>query len=158
MFTLCAKKVLACYTSPMLKGIDFTGISVVFMCHDGQGNYLLNKRSQNCRDEHGKWDTGGGGLDFGDQVEETLKKEIKEEYCTDVLSFEFLGFRDIHRQNEGKDTHWISLDFKVLVDRSKVKNGEPHKFDDIAWFPLDQLPEPLHSQFPTALKKYKEKL
>ncbi len=142
----------------MKKGEDYTGVTVVYVCHDGKGNILLNKRSVNCRDEHGAWDPGGGGLEFGDTVEGTLKKEIKEEYCTDVLKYEFLGYRDIHRENNGKETHWIALVFKVLVDRAKVRNGEPHKFDAVEWFPLDALPQPLHSQFPALLKQHMERL
>ena len=142
----------------MKKGEDYTGVTIVYLCHDGKGNILLNKRSKNCRDEHGAWDPGGGGLEFGDTVENTLKKEIAEEYCTDVLDYEFLGYRDVHREHNGKPTHWIALDFKVLVDRVKVKNGEPHKFDAIEWFTLDSLPTPLHSQFPKFLKDYKEKI
>jgi len=35
-----------------------------------------------------------------------------------------------------------------------VANGEPHKFDEIGWFKLDNPPSPLHSQLPSALKKY----
>lgn len=140
------------------KGEDYTGVAVVFLCHDGKGNYLLNKRSNQARDEKGKWDSGGGGLEFNDTVEDTLKKEIQEEFCTDIISHELLGFRDVHRVHEGKPTHWIALDFKVLVDREKVKNGEPHKFDDIGWFILEEFPEPIHSQFPFFLKKYKDKL
>ena len=142
----------------MKKGIDYTGISIVFFCHDGKGSYLLNKRSENCRDEHGCWDPGGGGLEFGDDITETLKKEIEEEYSTEVLEQEFLGYRDVHREHDGIKTHWIALDFKVLVNRLKVKNGEPHKFEKLDWFSLDKLPSKLHSQFPIALKKYKDKL
>ena len=140
------------------KGIDYTGVTVVYLCHDGQGHILLNKRSKNCRDEHGTWDPGGGGVEFGETVEGTLKKELREEYCAEILAHEFLGFRDVHRTHEGKKTHWIALDFKVLVDPTKVKNGEPHKFDKIGWFTLDKLPTPLHSQFPGFLEKYKEKI
>ena len=101
---------------------------------------------------------GGGGLEFGDTVENTLKKELKEEYCADILDYEFLGYRDVHRERTGAKTHWIALDFKVLVDREKVKNGEPHKFEEIGWFKLDKLPDPLHSQIPYALEIYKKKL
>jgi 8-oxo-dGTP pyrophosphatase MutT (NUDIX family) len=138
----------------MKTGIDYTGIGVVFFCHDGKGNYLLSKRGKNCRDEHGRWDPGGGGLDFGDKVEEVLKKEIKEEYCADIINHQFLGYRDVHRLHEGVKTHWIILDFRVLIDPKQVKNGEPHKFEEIGWFSLDKLPEPLHSQFPAALRQY----
>ena len=50
------------------------------------------------------------------------------------------------------------LDFKVLVNRKKVKNGEPHKLDAVEWFTLDSMPSPLHSQFPNYLELYKGKL
>lgn len=85
-------------------------------------------------------------------------KEISEEYCTDILDYEFLGYRDVHREHEGQKTHWIALDFKVRIDKSKVSNGEPHKFDAVEWFTLDNLPSPLHSQVPHILKIYEKEL
>jgi 8-oxo-dGTP pyrophosphatase MutT (NUDIX family) len=144
----------------MQKGVNFTGICVVFVCHDGAGHILMQKRGKNTRDEQGKWDVGAGGLEFGDSVEDTLKKELLEEYCCQSIEHEFLGFREIHRENNGQKTHWISLDFKVLVDPKQVKNGEPHKFEEIGWFRLSDFPnhEKLHSQLPIFLKKYASKL
>lgn len=142
----------------MQKGVDHIGISVVYFCHDGQGNVLLAQRSKNARDEQGKWDIGGGGVELGEAVLDTLKKEIKEEYSTDVVDEEFLGYRDIFREYNGNKTHWITLDFKVLVNRAKVKIGEPHKFDNLGWFTLENLPSPVHSQLPKFLEKYKDKL
>lgn len=142
----------------MKKGVDYPGVTVSYFCHDGKGNFVFNKRSVNCRDEHGRWDNGGGGLDFGDGVEQTLRKEIKEEYGAEVLAHEFLGYREVHREQEGKKTHWIALYFKVLVNHGEVSNCEPHKFDAVEWFRLDALPSPLHSQLPLALAEYKERL
>jgi ADP-ribose pyrophosphatase YjhB (NUDIX family) len=97
-------------------------------------------------------------VEFGDTVEETLHREIKEEYGADIMESEFLGYQDIFREEKGKPTHWLALFFKVLVDRSQVKNGEPHKFDEIGWFQLNNLPSPLHSQFPKVLRLYRDKL
>jgi 8-oxo-dGTP diphosphatase len=142
----------------MRKGMDYTGVTIVYFCHDGEGNFLMSKRSNACRDEHGRWDPGGGGLEFGHTVEDTLRKEIGEEYCSTVLNYEFLGYRDVHRHHNDERTHWVALDFKVHIDRSKVKNGEPHKFDELAWYTLDSLPEPLHSQFLTFLQLYQDRL
>ena len=142
----------------MKKGFDFVGVGVVYYCHDGNGNVLLNKRNNNCKDEHGNWDIGGGGLEFGEHVIDALKREIEEEYCTEILDFEFLGFRDVHRIHEGNPTHWIALDFKVLVNKAKFGNGEPHKFDEVRWFKNNELPSPIHSQLPEFLRKYKDKL
>lgn len=142
----------------MKKGFDYPGISVVYFCHDGKGRFVMAKRSQNARDEHSRWDIGGGGLEFGEKVEENLKKEIKEEYCADVLECEFLGYRDVHRVHNGKKTHWVALDFKVLVDPKKVAIGEVEKFDEIGWFTLKNLPENLHSELPAFFERYKYRL
>src|SRR3954471_17160876 len=102
----------------MKKGVDCVGVSVVFFCHDGQGNVVMAKRSQNARDEQGRWDIGAGAVELHDTVEHTLRKEIKEEYNCEVISYDFLGFRDVHRTHKGVSTHWITLDFKVLVEAS----------------------------------------
>lgn len=142
----------------MKLGVDCIGITVVFFCHDGKGNYLLNKRSTNCRDEHGNWDVGGGALEFGLTVEENLRKELMEEYCVVPISYEFIGHKDMFRVQNGVQTHWLALMYKVLIDPAKVKIGEPHKMEEIKWFKLDQLPQNLHSQLPAALEKYKNVL
>src|SRR3989338_6176298 len=125
----------------MQKGVDYIGVTTVYFCHDGAGNFVMARRSQNARDEQGRWDIGGGGLEYGMKVEDSLRKEIKEEYCADVLDFEFLGYRDVHREHNGVKTHWIALDFKVLVARDQVVIGEPHKFDVIGWFTLETIPQ-----------------
>lgn len=120
----------------------------------------MGKRTNQTRDEHNKWDIGGGGIEFNESVEKTFRKEIMEEYATDVLNFDFLGYREVYRQYQGQSTHWVVLDFKVLVDPAKVKNGEPHKFGAVKWFTLNTLPtkDLLHSQLPYFLEKYKLKL
>lgn len=143
----------------MNKGVDHIGVGVVFYCHDGKGNFIMSKRTDKCRDEHGKWDPGGGSVDFGETIISALKREIMEEYCTDVVDYEFLGFRDVHRIDEkGRKTHWVSFDYKVLVDADKAKNGDPEKHEKIAWFKLDALPHELHSQMPEFVRKYQDKL
>lgn len=142
----------------MKKGIDYIGNTVTFFCHDGEGNYLVSKRTDKCRDEHSTWDQGGGGIEFLDTAEETIRKEVAEEYCTDVLGTEFLGYRDVFREQNGTKTHWIALDFKVLIDRAKAKNGEPEKFEEIRWCRIDEFPEPLHSQSALTIAKYRDKL
>ena len=136
-------------------------VSVIALVHDGKGNYLLGKRSQNCRDEQGKWDPGaGGGLKFGETVEEGVRRETKEETDADVKELEFLGYRDVHRIQDGKPTHWVAMCFKVLVDRGKVRIGEPHKCDEQVWVTIPELKkmDNLHSQFPAVLEIFKDKL
>jgi 8-oxo-dGTP diphosphatase len=139
-------------------GIDYPGVSVVFFCHDDNGNFLMQKRGKNCRDEKGRWDIGAGAIKVYERIMDTLVREVEEEYGTFVFRSEFLGYRDVQRENEGIKTHWITHDFRVLVDKFHVKNGEPNKFDEIGWFRLNNLPSPVHSQLFNFLQIYKDKL
>lgn len=142
----------------MKKGLDYTGITVVFCCHDGNGNILMHKRSQNVRDEHGRWDVGAGGLEFGEDPIDGLRREIREEYLAEVLEHEFLGYRSVVRDLNGTPTHWLALDFKVKVDPAVVGNGEPEAIDEVGWFTLATLPDPTHSQLHKFLDQYKNRL
>lgn len=130
------------------KGISFVGVTVSFVCYDKTGQVFMAKRSKNARDEHGKWDGGGGGLKHGDTLENTVRREILEEYGADVLQLDYLGHFEAFRTNEaGQKTHWIAHCYAALVDHGRVRIMEPEIFDDSGWFDLDALPEPLHSQW-----------
>lgn len=130
------------------RGLNYPAITICYMCHDGQGNYLMNKRSQECNDEHGKWDFGGGRVEWGDTIMKTVHKELHEEYCVEPVSIEFLGYHDLFRYPKKGKTHWLCMIFLIKVDRSQVRNGEPHKFEALEWFTLDTLPSPLHPLAP----------
>lgn len=142
----------------MTKGYDFPGISVVFLCHDGSGNFLMAKRNDKCRDEHGCRDPGAGALEFNEPVEGALIRKVLEEYGILPLEFMSLGFRDVHCVHGDHPTHWIALDYLVCVNRKDVINAEPHKHDEIGWFQMDAFPGNTHSQWPTFLKKYRRVL
>jgi|SRR3989344_1687333 len=123
--------------------------AVVFFCHDGAGNYLIHKRSKNCRDEQERWDSGGGGLKFGEKIEDAVRREVREEYSAEPLLVEFLGYRDVFRTHNEIQTHWVAFDFRVQVEPEKVKIGEPHKIETLRWLTIAEilnLNEPVHSQ------------
>ena len=143
----------------MTNGVDFVGNAAVTLCHDGVGNYLLGLRSDKCRDEHNRWDPiGSGGIEFGDTIEETIKREVKEECGSDVLQIEFLGIREVFREHNGMKTHWIQFDHLVQIDPTQVMIMEPEKCLELKWCNLKEFPEPMHSQFPYFIQKYKDRL
>jgi len=137
------------------RGVDFIGVTCVFFCHDGKGNVLLHKRSNKCRDEVGRWDCGAGAMEFGEEFEEAVKREIKEEYGIEPLALHFAGASNILRKNGAVGTHWIALIFAARIEPEKVKIGEPEKVDEHGWFPLNKLPDPLHSALPKHLNMVK---
>src|SRR3989338_1615145 len=140
----------------MKPGQDYIGVSTTFYCHDGKGRFLFHKRSKNCRDEHGRWDTGSGQLEFGLTPEENVLKEVLEEYGCKGTIQEQLPAHSIFREHDGHKTHWLAVSFFVKVDPSEVKNNEPHKIDEIGWYSLDNLPEPLHTGFHFTLTNYRK--
>jgi len=137
-------------------GFDFIGITTPFYCHDGNGNILMHKRTKECRDEHGRWDTGSGKLEFNLSLEENVLQEVLEEYgCKGVIEGQ-LPAHDIFREQEGVKTHWLAVPFFIKINPSEVKNGEPHKIEEITWFPIDKLPKPLHTGFEYTFNRYKK--
>ena len=138
------------------RGREHIGVSVGAVVHDGTGRILLMKRGPKARDEHGNWDVCGGTIEFGESVDETIRREVREELCTETFEIDFLTAYEAIRQHNGTQTHWIILINAVRVDPSKVKIGEPEKISEIGWFTLDTLPSPMHSQFHKALEAIKQ--
>lgn len=143
----------------MQRGIDHIGVAVVPFSHDGNGKYLLGLRTDKCRDEQGRWEpTGGGSIEHGEALEEALIREVREEIGAKPFNIEFLGFREVFREFDGKRTHWVAFDYRVQVDPAEVRIMEPEMCAQLRWCAIDAIPEPAHSQFPVFLEKYKDKL
>jgi 8-oxo-dGTP diphosphatase len=133
------------------RGIDHIGVSVASVIHDGNGRVLLMKRGPKARDERGRWDICGGAIEFGESIDEAIRREVGEELCCEPFEIDFITAYDAHREHEGNKTHWVALVHTVRVDPAQVKIGEPHKISEIGWFTLDDLPTPQHSQFHKSL-------
>ena len=99
----------------MRVGYDYTGVAVIFCCHDGKGNFLLSKRGQGARDEQGVWEFGGGKLEFGETLEEAIKREMQEEYGCSALAIDALPPVSLVRKKENGTMHWVLIPSIVLV-------------------------------------------
>lgn len=131
----------------MKPGIDYIGITTPFYCNDGEGRFLFHKRSKNCRDEQGSWDPGSGQLEFGLTPEENVLKEITEEYGCSAEVQGSIPAHSIFRKLDKKETHWLAIPFFVKVNPMEVKINEIEKIDELGWFFLEKLPQPLHTGF-----------
>ncbi len=130
------------------RGIDHIGVSASFVIHDGAGRVLLQQRGDQARDEQGTWDVGGGAIEFGESIDEAIRREVSEELQAEAQDIEFITAYDAHRQlRDGTPTHWIALLHAVRVDPGQINIGEPHKISKLGWFTSTNLPQPLHSQF-----------
>ncbi len=128
----------------MKAGIDYIGVITPFFCHDGKGNFLFYKRGNASNDEIGKWDCSGGTLKFGEQPEEGMKRKLKLQYCCNPIGFKQLPALSIIMPIDGVLSHFLAIPFLVKVNPSEVRIGDPEKMQEIGWFTLGKLPEPLH--------------
>ena len=120
----------------LARGVDYIGVNCIFFCHDDNGKFLLHKRSQNCRDEKGAWDCGTGTMEFGESFDEAVTREVEEEYGVKPIKIEYVGSKNVIREHEGRQTHWIGNLHLVQIDPANATIGEPHKMDEIGWFSL----------------------
>lgn len=142
----------------MKAGVDYIGISTSFICHDGNGKFLLSKRSQNCRDEQGAWEFGGGKLEFGSTLEENVLREIREEYgCEGIIEKELPPIT-LFRNNGDEKTHWVAVAYIVRVSPREAKLNEPESQDEIGWFRLEKFPQPFHTGAASILEAYRDRI
>jgi len=143
----------------MQKGFDYIGVSAVTMCHDGKGKYLISQRGAGCRDEHGTWEpAGSGGVEHTESLEDAVRREVLEECGASAHDIEYMGFREVFREIDGKKSHYVAFDFKARINPMEVRITEPDKCMELRWCTINEIPFPHHSQFPFFLEKYKNTL
>ena len=140
----------------MENGVDYIGVSAGAMIFNEKGELFLAKRSKNTKNEKGFWETPGGSVDFGENLEQAVKREIKEEYGIDIDLIEQFPAADhiILKENQ----HWVATTFLAKIRKNQVpKILEPDKCDEIGWFKLNKLPKPLSIITKLDLKEYKKR-
>lgn len=126
----------------MKAGVDYIGVSVGAWIINGKGEVLLTKRSQNAKNEKGKWEAPGGAVEFGETLEEAIRREMKEELGIEIEILEQWKAKNHIISDENQ--HWVPTTFLVKVAKgSKPQIMEPHKFDAIGWFVPENFPSPL---------------
>lgn len=123
----------------MKKGIDYIGVGVGAVIYNADNRIFLAKRGKEARNESGKWEFPGGAVEFGEELERALCREVKEEYGFEI---EVHGLLDVvnHLIPDEKQ-HWVSPSFICTVKHGLPCIREPHKCDEIGWFALDRIPE-----------------
>lgn len=138
----------------MMQGVDYIGVSVGAFIVNDKGEVLLLKRSNNAKNERGKWEAPGGAVEFGEKLENAIRREMREELGIEI---------DILKQWTAKDhiipeenQHWVPTTFLVRVAKGHTpKIMEPKKFDSIGWFDIKNFPEPLSLITQMDLEEYK---
>lgn len=101
---------------------------------------LLLKKNNKQNLWAGKWMQPWGTLEFGEDPEMTLVRELKEELDLDVCSFELYWTKTLLIDW----VHWLGLYYLVGVANEQYTNMEPEKHEEVARIAQEQLPKMLH--------------
>lgn len=127
---------------PDLKpGKDYIGVGCGGLVVDDNNKVLLMRRGQKSKNQIGFWTQPGGAVDYGETVEDAIKREIKEELNIEVNLTRMLCYSDHIMSDEGQ--HWVAISWLAKIVSGKPKIMEPLKCDALEWFALDHLPAPL---------------
>jgi 8-oxo-dGTP diphosphatase len=123
----------------MKKGIDYIGVGVGAVIFDPGGRVFLAKRGSEARNESGRWEFPGGGVEFGETLEHALAREVREEFGIEIVVLELLNV--VNHLIPDEHQHWVSPTFLCGIASGTPRIREPHKCDEIGWFAIDAIPE-----------------
>lgn len=105
----------------------------------------------------GEWSFPGGHQKFGETMEETAKRETKEEVGLDIDEFELISVADEMRYIESDGKHYVNIGFLGKYKGGEAKVAEPEKWKEWKWVSLDNLPKNLFEGTELVIKNYKRK-
>jgi 8-oxo-dGTP diphosphatase len=112
--------------------------AAVYLILQSQDQTLLARRC-NTGYQDGNYSLVAGHVESGESVTEALIREAREEVGITVAVQDLEFVHLLHRRAEDDLTYF---DFFFVAHRwqGEVTNCEPHKCDDLRWFPLAALP------------------
>jgi 8-oxo-dGTP diphosphatase len=123
-------------------------------------NRVLLLRRFNTGWMDGKYSTVAGRVDENEPIRAAMSREAKEEAGIKInigdLEFVHVIHRSSRDQRKKAYRQWIDLFFKAKRWSGVPRNMEPNKCDDMRWFSLDKLPEPMVPYVKRAIGRVKD--
>ena len=123
------------------------GVGVLVV--DEAGRALMSRRRR--PPEAGAWSILGGRLELFERVEDCATREVREEAGIEVRIERLLCVTD-HMVDDRE--HWVAPAYLARIVAGVPRNVEPQSADDVRWFSLTDLPEPLAIPARAAIDAY----
>jgi ADP-ribose pyrophosphatase YjhB (NUDIX family) len=134
--------------------IIMVGATVLIL--NSENKLLMMRRTDNdC------WGVPGGAMEPGEHIEDTARRETREETGLEVKSMRlfnvFSGPELFYRYPNGAEVYNVSIVY-VADDAKGPLIIDPSEHSEAEYFPFDQLPEPISPPIRPILKMFREKL
>jgi ADP-ribose pyrophosphatase YjhB (NUDIX family) len=106
----------------------------MFFIQDGQ---VLLLRRFNTGYEDGQYSVVAGHVEMGETVTQAAVREANEEAGVTLTAGDL---QVVHVMNRKAENERIDFFVRVKKWQGEIVNNEPEKCDDLAWFPLNDLP------------------
>jgi 8-oxo-dGTP diphosphatase len=112
-------------------------VAAYALCQDADHRVLLARGSA-LSDDVGRWFLPGGGVDFGEEPEAAVVRELREEAGLDVAVGELLAVLADTERPAGRDlqVHSVRIVYRAHVLRGSLRNEVDGSTDLIDWFDL----------------------
>lgn len=116
-----------------------TGVGCGVVIFNEKGQFLMGKRKSN--HANGRYCLPGGWIEFGETVEQAVKREAMEETGLTIKNLELLGFTENIFKEENK--HSISIVMAAQIQSGQPTVMEPDKCESWIWVDnWDKMPQP----------------
>lgn len=105
-----------------------TGVSQKVLIINSEKRLLTLHRTKTAPTNPSSWDLPGGDIDFGEDAEGSILREIKEETGLEVSN---LSPFDIESHIDDKEEFWVTIAYKATPQSEKVILSNEH--DEFKW-------------------------
>jgi len=104
------------------------GVSQKAVIFNKDGKFLVLLRGSTAPSNALKWDLPGGDVDFGEDPQESIVREIKEEAGLEVSDLKVF---DVEAHINRRGEHWFTIAYQAKAKNDKVKISWEH--DEYKW-------------------------
>lgn len=118
------------------KDHPWVGVDVIIV--DEKGRILLIKRSDQEKTFPGKWGIPGGLIEWGETVEQALKREAMEEIGVEIEVVRFVG-RYYDKIGRHPTKTMLALPHICKIISGTPRANQPEEVQDVKWFTPEEV-------------------
>ncbi len=114
-------------------------VPAVYLILKQDGKILLGRRA-NTGYHDGDYSLPSGHVEFSELPIHAIIREVKEEIGIDILPEDIRFVHFMYREKQDPTGDRVDIFFEAAKWTGEIRNNEPHKCDDVSWFPINSLP------------------